>query len=181
MVILRWVLLVAGAGFLIGCASSAKVQTDFNPSADFSNYRSFSFISDKPLLVTVVGVSPLLQERLINATRVELTSKGYRFVADPEAADFVVSFTMGARDKIKVTSYPTRYRGQWGWGTGYYNEVDVRSYTEGTLAIDVFDVKRRSPVWHGWGVKTISTQDRRNPTPVIKEIVAAIFAEFPAR
>ena len=180
--ILRWLLLIAGTGFLFGCASSAKVQTDFNPSADFSNYRSFSFISDKPLLVTAAGVSPLLQGRLINATRGELASKGYRFVANPEAADFVVSFTMGARDKIKVTSYPTPYRGygSWGWGVGYYNDVDVHNYTEGTLSIDIFDVKRRNPVWHGWAVKTISTSDRRNPTPVINEIVAAIFTEFPA-
>ncbi|MCZ6855540.1 MAG: DUF4136 domain-containing protein [Gammaproteobacteria bacterium] len=181
--VLRWVLFVAGAGFLFGCASSARVQTDFNPSADFSTYRSFSFISDKPLLVASIGLSPLLEGRLINATRGELTSKGYRFVANREMADFVVSFTMGARDKIRVTSYPSNYRGynQWGWGTSYYNEVNVRNYTEGTLSIDVFDVKRRNPVWHGWAVKTISTQDRRNPTPVINEVVAAIFADFPAR
>jgi len=175
-------LLVAGAWFLCGCASSARVQTDFNPSTDFSSFGSFSFISDKPLLVATIGISPLLEGRLINATRRELTSKGYRFVANRETADIVVSFTMGARDKIKVTSYPVNYRGynQWRWGTGYYEQVDVRNYTEGTLSIDIFDVKRGSPVWHGWAVKTISSQDRRNPTPVINEIVAAIFADFPA-
>ena len=181
--IVRWVLIVAGAGLLFGCASLAKVQTDFNPSADFSSYRSFSFISDKPLLVSTIGISPLLEGRLMNATRGQLISKGYRFVDNREMADFVVSFTVGARDKIQVTSYPASYRGynQWGWGTGYYNEVNVRNYTEGTLSIDIFEVNRRSPVWHGWAVKTISSSDRRNPTPVINEIVAAIFADYPAR
>ena len=157
------------------------MQSDFNQSADFSSYRSFSFISDKPLLEAVIGVSPLMEGQLINAARNELTSKGYRFTADPEAADFVVSFTMSARDKLKITSYPAKYRSPRGRGTSYDNDVDVRNYIEGTLAIIIFDAERRSPVWHGWATKTISTQDRRNPTPVIDKVVAAILAEFPAK
>ncbi len=166
---------------LFGCTTSINVQSDFNQSADFSSYRSFSFISDKPLLEAVIGVSPLLEGLLIKAARNELTSKGYRFAADSETADFVVSFTMSARDKIKITSYPAKYRSPRRRETSYYNDVDVRNYIEGTLAIVIFDVERRSPVWHGWAMKTISAQDRRNPTPVIDKVVAAILAEFPAQ
>lgn len=55
---------------------------------------------------------------------------------------------MGNRDKIKVDTYPATYNAGFGWGRGYYggmymgNETRVRTYTEGRLAIDVYDVKR---------------------------------------
>ena len=165
----------------IGCRS-LDVHTDFTESFDFSTYRSFSFISDKPLLFSETApVHPLFEERLLRATRDALELKGYQFVEDREQADFVVSFTMGAREQLQVSS-STTYRG-FSPGVGredrYDEEVDVRNYTEGTLAIDLFDVAQRSAVWHGWATKTISQQDRRNSATVTHDIVAAILADFP--
>lgn len=158
------------------------VESDFSKDANFAGYKTFAFISDKPLLMAQTApVSPLFEGRAMNAAQDALTNKGFEFVDNRENADFVVSFTMGARDKIRVTNYPSTYRGPtaWQWGAPYHSEVDVRNYTEGTLAIDIFDVKDRSPVWHGWAVRTISAADRRNPTPIINDVVAAILADFP--
>lgn len=166
-----------------GC-SSISVESDFSEQVDFSTYKTFAFISDKPLLMAqTTPVNPLFEGRTMAAVKAELIAKGFEFSDNRESADFVVSFTLGARDKIRVNSYPDSYRGvgagRWGWGAPYHTEVDVRNYTEGTLAIDLFDVRERAPVWHGWAVKTISSADRRNPTPVINEVIAAILAEFP--
>jgi len=47
------------------------------------------------------------------------------------------------------------------------------------LSIDMFDVQRRQPLWHGWAVKPISNADRANPSPVIKEVIETILAQFP--
>ena len=166
----------------MGACSSMTVESDFNRDADFASYKTFAFISDNPVLIAGnVPVNPLFEGRAMNAAQAELTRKGFQFVSDRETADFVVSFTLGARDKIRVTNYPSSYHGpaRWQWGAPYYSEVDVRNYTEGTLAIDIFDVRQRGPVWHGWAVKTISDADRRNPTPVINEVVSAILANFP--
>lgn len=180
---LKYCGLIMLLGAVTACAgSSIRVNSDFNRGTNFGAYQTYSFISDNPLLVAdATGASPLLQGRLMNATRRELGAKGYRYVDDRESADFVVSFTFGARDKIKVTNYPTTYRGGYygGWGAPYHNEVDVRNYTEGTVAVDLFDVRQRSPVWHGWAVKSITTGDRANPEPVVNAVIAAILAEFP--
>ncbi len=164
-----------------GCASKATVQSDFDAGTDFSSYRTYSFISDKPLISAAPGVSPLLQGRLIAATQRGLDAKGYRYIDNREQADFVISFTVGARDKIRVNSYPSTYRGAYmgGWAAPYHSEVDVRNYTEGTLAIDAFDVAERKPVWHGWAVKSITMSERQNPEPLINDIVDAILKEFP--
>lgn len=165
----------------LAACTSVQVQSDFDVSANFAGYKTFSFISDTPLIAAVTEpISPLLPGRLMTATRSELSRKGYRFTENRGQADFVVSFTLGGRDKIRVDSYPSTYHGaRWGWGAPYHTEVNVRNYTEGTLAIDIFEVSKRSPVWHGWAVKNISAEDRRNPTPVVNELVSLILAEFP--
>ena len=171
-----------GLLILNAACSSIQTESDYNADANFSSYKTFAFISDKPLVMAQSApVNPLFEGRAMTAVREQLTSKGFQFVENREEADFVVSFTIGARDKIRVNNYPTNYRGGvGGWGSPYYyNNVDVRNYTEGTLAVDIFDVGQRSPVWHGWAVKTISSADRRNPTPVINEVIAAILSDFP--
>jgi len=173
-------LLVTSVICLGGCASAIDVRTDYFPEAKFATYRTFSFMPERSLRVAATApVSPLLEGRLISAATATLTSNGYRRVDDPNQADFVVSFTLGARDKIRVNSYPTSYRGSWAWGGPQLHEVDVRNYTEGTLAIDIFDVATHQPVWFGSASKTISNADRANPTPLINEVVGAILGKFP--
>ena len=181
MISRRWLIWTILGLLSIGC-SSLDVQTDFTESFDFSTYRSFSFISDEPLLFSETApVHPLFEERLVRATRDALELKGYQFVEDREQADFVVSFTIGARDQLQVSS-STTYRG-FSPGVGredrYDEQVEVRNYAEGTLAIDLFDVAQRNAVWHGWVTRTISLQDRRNSASLIGETVAAILADFP--
>ena len=47
------------------------------------------------------------------------------------------------------------YLGYYGWwGRPYWGrDVDVRQYREGTLSIDLFDVRTHRPVWHDWAKK----------------------------
>lgn len=181
--IIKTLLAFTVAAALSAC-SGMNVSSDYSEEVDFTQYKTFAFISDKPLLVAqTTPLNPLFEGRAMTAVRNELANKGFQFVEDREQADFVISMTMGQRDKIRVNSYPSDYRtisaGGWNWGAPYHSEVDVRNYTEGTLAIDVFDVGARSPVWHGWATKTISMADRRNPTPVINDVIKAIMAQFP--
>jgi hypothetical protein len=168
------------AAFALAGCSTVSVNSDYDRGTDFSQYRTFSFISDSPLLMSeTLPVSPLFEGRAIRAIQTALVAKGYRYVDDRAQADFVVSFTLGARDQIRVTSYPSTYRGNWRWGGVYHQDVDVRNYTEGTLAIDLFDVEDKSPFWHGWAVKSITRSDYSNPTPVINKVVESILADFP--
>ena len=55
----------------------------------------------------------------------------------------------------------------------------MREYTEGMLAVDVFDVEERRPVWHGVATKRISESDRDEIEATVKAAVDAILAGFP--
>ena len=176
---------------LAGCASTFEASYDHDPAYDFTKYQSFAWISKNPMKVgQSVGVpNPLLEPRIMSALETALVAKGYEFVKAPKDADFVVSFTVGSREEIRVDSYPSMSAGygvayprHWGWGGAYYGvatETQVRQYTEGMLAVDIFDVKERRPVWHGVATKRISESDREDAAATIKAAVDAILAGFP--
>ena len=101
----------------------------------------------------------------------------------------LTSFTVGARDEIRVDSYPSMgmgysagYPSHWRWGASYYccaTETEVRQYTTGMLAVDVFDVAEKRPVWHGVATKTITDADRKRQEETIQAAVDAIVVGFP--
>lgn len=179
---------VVGLALILSACSSSPVRTDFDRSVDFSTFSTFAFISDSPLMLEqgTPSVSPLLEGRLKSATEELLTSKGFSKYGNPEAADFTVAFTVGSREQLKVTSYPEPYRpafGAWRWGGAYYmgagTDVDVRQYTEGTLAIDIYDVDGHKPAWHGVATSKITDEMRENPEAAVNAAVAEILSQFP--
>jgi hypothetical protein len=59
------------------------------------------------------------------------------------------------------------------------NDIDVRQYREGTLAIDVFDVHTRRPVWHGWAQKELTRKDVEQSSASIHDAVESVLVKFP--
>ena len=178
------------AALILAASQSActtiRSGAHYDETVNFSSYQSFGWIADDPLILgdgEQSSISPLTQSYIVRAIATELENKGYVFADSPDGADFIVSYTVGTREKIDSRSYPVMYHGYWGWhlyGRLYAaQEVHHRSYTEGTLGIDIFDGKSKQPIWHGWARKTITDADRQEPSPVIKEAVAQIFEEFP--
>ena len=183
-------LVVAGCLLLSGCATTTLTATeDYDPAVDFARYQSFGWIDPNPLIrsVTQRPLSPLVEQRLMADTRELLTARGLRFVEDPAEADLAVAFTVGSRDGIRITSYPTRSfqsgpraRRGYSWG-GYWSgsTVRTRQYTEGQLAVDLFDVAQARPVWHGTVATRITSGDRAEPDALIRKALEAILEQFP--
>ena len=186
-------LLVLGIGCLLamGCQSTLQPTTDFDSSADFSRFRTFSWIDPNPLVraATQRPLNPLVVQRLMADTREVLTGRGLPFVDNPAEADLAVAFTIGSRDGIQITSFPSNsfHRGPAGrrdhrWRGGYWgtsSTVQTRNYTEGQLAIDLFDVAGSRPVWHGTVSRRITRSERVAPGDALREAVEAILGEFP--
>ena len=191
---LKTCMLLATVAIASSCVSTPAVFTDSDPEQDFSNYQSYSWIDEKPM--TASGdhhPSAIDERRIMSAIRNEMVAKGFEFTLDRTKADFVVAFTVGARDKIDVRTEVVDYYGNhWRWGYDYYSfsrpifvtrpqtAVRTRQYAEGMLAIDVFDTGRKSPVWHGSASKRLSTTELRGPNgESIKAAVSTILISFP--
>ena len=165
------------------CATIMPVRTDFDPQTDFSGYRTFTWVSDNPLIApdgSSPEVSALNRGRIVSAIENELVRKGYARAPAGAAADFAIAFTVGTRERIDINSYPLAYRDNWHWRPRYWDyEVRTSTYQEGMLGIDIFDGTGRVPIWHGFTHKRITGSDMADPTPAIREAVAAILAKFP--
>ncbi len=171
-----------------GCAG-VRAQSDFDPNARFESYRTFAWLNAEPGSLpregapeagaTAIHVDPLLKRRIAEAIETQLGARGFRRVADRDSADFVVTFTVGARDKVEVYSDPVVYGGYGGRYGGWYSgsNVSARTYTEGTLAVDIFDGKSHQAVWHGWATKRVSESTNREQ--IVDQVVTAIMKKFP--
>ena len=168
---------------LASACAAIQADSDYYRAADFAKLHTYAWMAESPLIRSqskLLEISPSTVQRIRDAIERELASKSFERVAARDDADFVISFTVGARDTINIDDYPPYYRGDWNWNTTYYwPRVDAAMYTEGTLAIDVFDNSTREPIWHGWARKTIAGADIDDPEPTIKAAVAAILEDFP--
>ena len=201
MFLLRSIVLTTLFGALTvlsGCASKPLVFADFDGRHDFTKAQTFSWVEDPPMLKAGnYYVSPLAEKRLTQSIRNERVAKGYQFIDDVEKADFSVLYTMGARDKIEVRYYTARdyYRDRydWGWGASYYpyylhypfghgaDYYEVpHMYTEGSIAVDIFNAATRQPIFHARTSKRLSNTDIDSDGMTAVEIIGELLADFPA-
>jgi hypothetical protein len=167
--------LAAATLVLAGCESTPRTRSDYDPSADFSAYRTFAFVSDMPEQRTEAYES-LVIRHLQQAARNEMEARGYGYTT--EDPDLLIGFSVTTQDKIRVNTWgggpywAGPYRG---WGA---TEVDVRQYTEGTLIIDLIDARKRQVVWQGVAQGTVTEAKIRQMDERIPKAVAAIFEEY---
>ena len=171
------------AWLFVGCAG-VRARSDFDPNARFDAYRSFAWLGEEPGTLPDEtgggGIDPLLARRIHEAIEGRLVARGYRKVEDRADADFVVSFDVGEREKVRVESSPALGVGGYGYGYGGWyagSIVTASSYTEGTLSIDVFDGRSHLAVWHGWASKRLT--EAANRAAAVDEVVDAILEQFP--
>jgi hypothetical protein len=184
----KYAILAIVATFLLAaCASQPKVFTDFDPEQDFSEYKYFTWVSAKPMMVqSEYVISPLVEQRIMGAIISTMETKGYIFTEDKERADMAISFTIGARDKIRTYQEPIMFTGtNWRWGGQYWGMTGpaytqtTRVYSQGTLAIDVMDIERKAPVWHGVSSKTLSEADKAASIEFVNAAVDVTLESFP--
>jgi Domain of unknown function (DUF4136) len=179
---------VAGAaGLGLAACTTLPVTTDANPNMSVSNCHTYAFAnehvanSDHP---AAYG-NPLNAERLRVAVASNLAAKGIQ-PADRATAECVVGYAIGTRQVFNDYyagwggwgyggwGYGRRggFGGGWGWDGPYVSD-------ETRIAVDIFDNKSRTPIWHASVSQSVSNLTGPNAEAKISEGTAAIFAKFP--
>ena len=183
----QFLLLLTGMLLISACGPSFTVRSEVDPSIDFTGYETFGWVGPNPMVsaVTSQPVSPLMEGRIMDAIRAEFENQGFEFKDNVLEADFAVAFTLGSREQIRVDTFPSTFRttSTWSRSSRAYAfhstpNTQVRQTTRGTLAIDVFDVVSKGPVWHGSAETAITSSVRDDPEPIITEAVQRILADF---
>ena len=177
------------ATLMTGCASGAKIRSDFDRNADFSQYQTYNFYSDAGPEST--SFQSLFSQHMVSAITKEMDVRGYEKSDDP---DLLVNFNAFLRDKTKVTTRPApvSYGGYYGYRRGYYDpwfgyshssatEIHVSEYTEGTLNIDLVDAKNKKMVWEAVAVGRVREKTLQNIELAVMEAVPRFFETYPYR
>jgi hypothetical protein len=176
----------AGAlGLGLAACTSLPVTTDTNPTMSVSNCHTYAFAqehvanADQP---AAYG-NPLNAERLRVAIESNLAAKGIQR-ADRGAAECVIGYAMGSRQVFN--DYYAGFGAGWGYGWGRRGGMyggwgwDGPYVSDETrIAVDVFDAKSRTPIWHASVSQSVGDLTGPNAEAKINAGTAAIFAKFP--
>lgn len=181
-----WGLVALAALLLSACATGPRISSEADPSADFSRYRTFAFYS--PLAIEAQGYSTPTSNRIRQAARTQMEARGY--VYDERQPDLWVNLNAYLQERTDVTTIPEvdydyyySYRARSYVAVPYWRDrTSVRRYNEGTLNVDLVDVRQNRMVWTGEAVG----RARRGATPAeraerIDGAMADIFARYPYR
>ena len=181
-------LLSAGVFLLAGC-SSLDVSTDFDPSQDFSTYKTYAWYTGDMPADDALSQNPLIQKRVANSVDKDLQAKGYK-LAESGDPDFVVIIHAGLKERMQVTNtgyggygYGGYGYGRYGAGWGGYTDTHVSYYDEATLVVDIADFAKKELVWRGMGTGVVSSKDRtaEESQEVADEVIMKIMQDFPPK
>lgn len=169
--------ILALAAVASGCASD-NIRSDYDPTADFSQYNTYNFFADAGPEQT--NYQSFFSQYMVTAITKELEQRGYVKSNDP---DLLVNFNAILREKtdVRTTPAPSYGGGYYGYRGGFYDpwggygmatETHVSQYTEGTFNIDLVDARAKKLVWEAVGTGKISQK-------VLDELEERVYAGVP--
>jgi hypothetical protein len=158
---------------LAGIASAQQVKTDYDRSANFAQYKTYSWEHVKTQ-------DALNVDRIKSAVNTALAAKGLTQV-DSGGEISIVAVEMTQNQQTLNTFY-NGFGGGWGWrrfGGGLGEATTTtETYKVGTLVVDLFDASSKKLLWRGSSSDTLSNNSDKNIKNLDKG-VEKMFKKFP--
>ncbi len=179
---------------LLASCSSIQVTNNWDQKLDFKQFKTFSLYPWDKQNDSIVNDYD--KETITAAIMSEMQLRGYKHVE--KGGDLIVSTFVTLQNKTDYQAYTNHYGGYagYGGGWGYYNSpwaygygygpgyyggtttITSVNYVQGTLIIDIFELKSKKLVWEGIGTGTVddnlAARDRNLP-----KYISHIFRRFP--
>ncbi len=157
---------------LTAAAFAQQVKTDYDHSANFGQYKTYSWEKVKTK-------DPLMVDRIKDAVNAALSAKGWTQV-ESNGDVSVVAMEITQNQQTLNTFYDS-FGGGWRWrGFGGFGEATTTTdtYQVGTLVVDLFDAKAKNLIWRGSSSDTLSNNPDKN-TKNLDKGVKKMFGHFP--
>ena len=163
-----------------GYAFSARVDFDHNVS--FGGYQTYSW---DPAAAApgddAIFPNQLMRERITSFVEEALAARKLRHVTS--GGDLLVRYRVTIQQEPVYTTFGDGlgpgWGWDWGWGTGI-STTTVQTFDEGTLIIDLVDVKRNNLIFQGVSTQDMSSKPEKNTKKFFKA-VNEIFEKYPPR
>jgi hypothetical protein len=157
---------------LTAVSFAQDVKSDYDHSADFGQYKTFSWEK-------VQTKDPLVVDRIKDAVNSALAAKGWTLV--PAGGDAEVFAIETTQDQQTLDTFYNGFGGgrRWGFGGGFGDATTtVETYKVGTLVVDLFDAKTETLIWRSSSSDTLSDKADKN-TKNLDKGVNKMFQHFP--
>lgn len=175
--ILTILILISGSLF------AQKVTVDFDKEADFTKYKTYTFLGWQENIDQIAN--ELDQKRIRDAFLAEMEKRDLKLVES--GGDMTIAIYLVIDQRTSTTAYTNYYngagmgymRGGWGWGFGSstttYSESD---YLQGTMVFNAFDEGSKNLIWQGVATKTINEKPEKREKSIPKS-VSKLLKKFP--
>ena len=136
-----------------------KAHVGYDKNTDFSSIKTFAFF--ETLETSVADTAPPVHEMIKLLIIKRLKESGMKEVA--ENPDVYVTYHTDEQQAmgVNVTMYQYHYSAGWWWSPLWGSGMDVSSYSQGTLVIDVWRPDTEELIWRGLVVGAVPD----NPSP----------------
>jgi hypothetical protein len=167
----------------LNTARAQSAQTDYDHTANFGQYHTFSFYK-------VQTPDPLFVDRIKDEVTKDLTAKGLQMVAS--GGDLAVTAIATTKDQQEYNTFYDGlggagfgWRGWGGWGGGWGGgtgdaTTTVNSVPVGTLMVDLYDGNTHQLVWRGISHENLSNNSNKN-TSTLDRAVNKMFDYYPPK
>jgi len=176
--------------FISACSSTPDLRSDSDPTADFSNFKTYGFFDEYS--TDEKKYTTLVTQYFKDSLRREMNARGYVYSTDHP--DLLVNFNANFSEKLKVTNTPTMgvgvgmgYPGYYGYRRGgyatyasyNYNTTNVSQYTEGTVNVDLVDASKKQLAWEGVAEGRVHEKKVADIKNAVDRVVTMIMAQYP--
>jgi hypothetical protein len=161
-------------------AVAQKIKVDFDKSADFSKFKTFSWTRGAP------PHNPLINQLIIDTVEQSLITKGLTKVNN--GGDLLVSVAVAIQYDIQVAQQSRGNTGsdiQTGIPTGAAQPFDIR---KGSLVIDMENPASKTLVWHGLATDTLKYEpsgdmqkDAKKVEGRVRKVVEKLMNKYPPK
>jgi len=163
---------------LLSSCSSLNISTDYDPTQDFSKYKTYRWARIKERDPNdILSKNLMLRKRIQAAVNKGLIEKGFTKL-DKGKPDFIVFIHAGVQQRMNVYHHGGYYYGGW-WGP-YGGYTSVSHYKQGTLVIDIVDTEEKELSWRGIASDVVkSYADPEALQEELDYIISAMLDDFP--
>jgi hypothetical protein len=134
---------------VVGTAAAAKMKAHvgYDKNVDFGTIKTFDYF--ETLETSVADTAPPVHEMIKLLVIRQLQDGG--LVRNKENPDVLVTYHTDENQamKMNVTLYNYSYSAGWYWSPLWGSGMDVSSFSQGTLVVDIWDTKTKNIVWRG--------------------------------
>ena len=183
---------------LFSACSDLQVLTSYDDDADFASYLTFGVVNYDTTHNVSGRPTDYFDRYLEDQIEKQMKKRGY-ILSDNRDLEIYYYVKVSTSSEIVQTSYPMyggyygspNYYGYYGGYGGYgygtvgvgvtiggpaYSGTQIIDHTEGTLIIDIVDVRADKVVWQGTAQKSI--KEKGTSRRELDEVIDRIFKDF---